>query len=50
MALAAAIEGGADKQLAVEQGELMAQEARAYINTQLCTGCGRQYQPVQPGD
>lgn len=34
MALAAAIEGGADKQLAVEQGKLMAQDMRAlHINT-----------------
>ncbi|WP_182074771.1 MULTISPECIES: glycoside hydrolase family 3 protein [unclassified Serratia (in: enterobacteria)] len=34
MALAAAIEGGADKQLAVEQGKLMAEDMRAlHINT-----------------
>lgn len=34
MALAAAIEGGADKQLAVEQGKLMAQDMHAlHINT-----------------
>jgi beta-N-acetylhexosaminidase len=34
MALAAAIEGGADKQLAVEQGKLMAQDMRSlHINT-----------------